>query len=73
MLNVKILFSGYGLPGHILPMLPLLRAFRDRGDDVAVLSTLSAAPMLDDHGAARVRPIAHTAVADRASVAAQRR
>ncbi|SEG92049.1 UDP:flavonoid glycosyltransferase YjiC, YdhE family [Actinacidiphila yanglinensis] len=43
---MRILFSSTPAHGHLLPQLPLARAFRDRGDDVSVISSASFAPML---------------------------
>ncbi|KOV50709.1 glycosyltransferase [Streptomyces sp. AS58] len=43
---MRILFSSTPAFGHLLPQLPLARAFRDRGDDVAVLTAASFRPML---------------------------
>ncbi|MEU1268568.1 glycosyltransferase [Streptomyces sp. NPDC005799] len=44
---MRILFSGTPAHGHLMPLLPLARAFRDRGDDVAVLTSAAFGPMLD--------------------------
>ncbi len=49
-MNVRILFSSTPAHGHLLPLLPLARAFRDRGDDVAVLTAGAFAPLLDAEG-----------------------
>ncbi|MFI2365247.1 glycosyltransferase [Promicromonospora sp. NPDC019610] len=46
-MNVRILFSSTPAHGHLLPLLPLARAFRDRGDQVAVLTAAAFAPLLD--------------------------
>lgn len=43
---MRILFSSTPAHGHLLPQLPLARAFRDRGDDVSVITSASFAPML---------------------------
>ncbi|SEN16938.1 glycosyltransferase [Actinacidiphila rubida] len=43
---MRILFSSTPAHGHLLPQLPLARAFRDRGDEVAVLTSASFGPML---------------------------
>ena len=45
---MRILFTGVPHHGHLLPVLPLARAFRERGDDVAVLVPASFAPVLSD-------------------------
>ncbi|HEY0577204.1 MAG TPA: glycosyltransferase [Pseudonocardia sp.] len=45
---MRILFTCVPHPGHLLPVLPLARAFRGRGDDVAVLVPASFAPVLSD-------------------------
>ena len=47
---MRILFSSTPAHGHLLPLLPLARAFRDRGDQVAVLTTGAFAPLLDAEG-----------------------
>lgn len=47
---MRILFSSTPAHGHLLPLLPLARAFRDRGDDVAVLTAGAFAPLLDAEG-----------------------
>ncbi|MEU3519879.1 glycosyltransferase [Streptomyces sp. NPDC006654] len=44
---MRILFSSTPAHGHLMPLLPLARAFRDRGDDVAVLTSAAFGPMLD--------------------------
>ncbi|MEV7864755.1 glycosyltransferase [Streptomyces sp. NPDC088124] len=43
---MRILFSSTPGYGHLLPQLPLARAFRDRGDEVAVLTSESFRPLL---------------------------
>ncbi|MFC9426747.1 glycosyltransferase [Streptomyces sp. NPDC056987] len=43
---MRILFSSTPGYGHLLPQLPLARAFRDRGDAVAVLTSESFRPLL---------------------------
>ncbi|MFD5753127.1 glycosyltransferase [Streptomyces sp. NPDC127033] len=43
---MRILFSSTPGYGHLLPQLPLARAFRDRGDQVAVLTSESFRPLL---------------------------
>ncbi|MGW5652676.1 glycosyltransferase [Streptomyces humi] len=44
---MRILFSSTPAHGHLMPLLPLARAFRDRGDDVAVLTSAAFGPMLE--------------------------
>ncbi|WEP00557.1 glycosyltransferase (plasmid) [Streptomyces sp. FXJ1.172] len=44
---MRIIFSSTPAHGHLMPLLPLARAFRDRGDDVAVLASAAFGPMLD--------------------------
>jgi UDP:flavonoid glycosyltransferase YjiC (YdhE family) len=48
--NMRILFSSTPAHGHLLPQLPLARAFRERGDDVAVLTSPGLAPVLAPEG-----------------------
>ncbi|MFI2486632.1 glycosyltransferase [Promicromonospora kroppenstedtii] len=47
---MRILFSSTPAHGHLLPLLPLARAFRDRGDQVAVLTAAAFAPLLHAEG-----------------------
>lgn len=47
---MRILFSSTPAHGHLLPLLPLARAFRDRGDQVAVLTAGAFAPLLEAEG-----------------------
>lgn len=47
---MRILFSSTPAHGHLLPMLPLARAFRDRGDQVAVMTAGIFAPVLAPEG-----------------------
>ncbi|GAB3727604.1 glycosyltransferase [Amycolatopsis oliviviridis] len=47
---MRILFSSVPQHGHLLPLLPLARAFRDRGHDVAVLTAAGMAPVLSAQG-----------------------
>ncbi|MFF3606719.1 glycosyltransferase [Streptomyces sp. NPDC002463] len=42
---MRILFSSTPAHGHLLPELPLARAFRDRGDEVAVITSAGFAPL----------------------------
>jgi UDP:flavonoid glycosyltransferase YjiC (YdhE family) len=44
---VRIIFSGSPAYGHIIPQLPLARAFSDLGHTVAVVAAKSVAPLLD--------------------------
>jgi UDP:flavonoid glycosyltransferase YjiC (YdhE family) len=47
---MRILFSSTPAHGHLLPQLPLARAFRDRGDQVAVMTAGLFAPVLAPEG-----------------------
>lgn len=47
---MRILFSSTPAHGHLLPQLPLARAFRDRGDTVAVMTSGAFAPVLAPEG-----------------------
>ncbi|GAA3720207.1 glycosyltransferase [Streptomyces tremellae] len=47
---MRVLFSSTPAHGHLLPQLPLARAFRDRGDTVAVLTGEAFAPVLAPEG-----------------------
>ncbi|MEW2545028.1 glycosyltransferase [Streptomyces sp. NPDC047002] len=47
---MRVLFSSTPAHGHLLPQLPLARAFRDRGDTVAVLTGKAFAPVLAPEG-----------------------
>ncbi|WP_329455559.1 glycosyltransferase [Streptomyces sp. NBC_01497] len=47
---MRILFSSTPAHGHLLPQLPLARAFRDRGDAVAVMTSDAFAPVLAPEG-----------------------
>src|SRR5688500_13435227 len=49
-MNMRILFSSVPQHGHLLPLLPLARAFRDRGHEVAVLTAAGMAPVLAPQG-----------------------
>jgi UDP-N-acetylglucosamine:LPS N-acetylglucosamine transferase len=44
---MRIIFSGNPAYGHVIPQLPLARAFSDRGDAVAVVAGKSVTPILD--------------------------
>ncbi|WP_030192025.1 glycosyltransferase [Streptomyces violaceorubidus] len=44
---MRILFSSTPQHGHLLPLLPLARAFRDRGDEVAVITSAGFGPLFD--------------------------
>ena len=46
-LTVRILFSATPTPGHLLPLLPLARAARVHGHDVAFLTGAGVTPMID--------------------------
>ncbi|GAA1376565.1 glycosyltransferase [Catellatospora chokoriensis] len=43
---MRILLSSTPAYGHILPLLPLARAFRDRGDSVALITAEAMAPVV---------------------------
>ncbi|MFE4910841.1 glycosyltransferase [Streptomyces sp. NPDC056652] len=47
---MRILFSSTPAHGHLLPQLPLARAFRERGDDVVFLTAGGLAPLLAKEG-----------------------
>jgi len=47
---MRVLFSSTPAYGHLLPLLPLARALRSRGHDVAVLSAETMAPVLAPEG-----------------------
>lgn len=47
---MRILFSSTPAHGHLLPLLPLARAFQERGDQVAVLTAGAFAPVLAPEG-----------------------
>lgn len=47
---MRILFSSTPAHGHLLPQLPLARAFKNRGDQVAVMTAGLFAPVLDPEG-----------------------
>ncbi|MEV7238820.1 hypothetical protein AB0N06_34395 [Streptomyces sp. NPDC051020] len=42
---MRILFSSTPQHGHLLPELPLARAFRDRGDEVGVITSAGFGPL----------------------------
>jgi UDP:flavonoid glycosyltransferase YjiC (YdhE family) len=50
MTPLRVLFSATPAYGHLLPQLPLARALRERGNDVAVLSTGTFGPALAPEG-----------------------
>lgn len=47
---MRVLFSSTGGDGHVLPLLPLAQAFRDRGDEVAVATGASSAHRVEGVG-----------------------
>ncbi|MET7695810.1 glycosyltransferase [Streptomyces sp. NPDC005483] len=47
---MRILFSSTPQHGHLLPVFPLARAFRDRGDEVAVITSASFGPLFAAEG-----------------------
>lgn len=49
-MNMRILLSSVPQHGHLLPMLPLARAFDARDDEVAVLTAAGMAPALEPDG-----------------------
>ncbi|SER23384.1 UDP:flavonoid glycosyltransferase YjiC, YdhE family [Lentzea xinjiangensis] len=53
-MNMRILFSSVPQHGHLLPLFPLARAFRDRGHEVAVLTAVGMAPVLAAQGLAHL-------------------
>ncbi|MFE9193461.1 glycosyltransferase [Micromonospora sp. NPDC007208] len=49
-MNMRVLFSNVPSFGHFLPLLPLIRAFRRQGHDVAVVTAAGMAPLLAPEG-----------------------
>ncbi|MET9224879.1 glycosyltransferase [Lentzea sp. NPDC003310] len=47
---MRILFSSVPQHGHLLPLFPLARAFRERGHEVAVLTAGGMAPVIEAQG-----------------------
>ena len=47
---MRVLFSTTPAHGHLLPLLPLARAFRERGDDVAVVTAGVFGPVVAPEG-----------------------
>ncbi|MFD4641043.1 nucleotide disphospho-sugar-binding domain-containing protein [Lentzea sp. NPDC058436] len=47
---MRILFSSVPQHGHLLPLFPLARAFRERGHEVAVLTAAGMAPVVAAQG-----------------------
>ncbi|QIQ02197.1 glycosyltransferase [Streptomyces liangshanensis] len=47
---MRVLFSGVPAYGHLIPLLPLARAFRARGDEVALMVPASLAHLAADEG-----------------------
>ncbi|GAB2834161.1 glycosyltransferase [Lentzea nigeriaca] len=47
---MRILFSSVPQHGHLLPLLPLARAFKERGHEVAVLAAAGMAPVVAAQG-----------------------
>ncbi|WKX11250.1 glycosyltransferase [Streptomyces sp. NL15-2K] len=45
---MRVLLSSTPLAGHLIPLLPLARAFRERGDNVALVTGSSAVPFVAD-------------------------
>jgi UDP:flavonoid glycosyltransferase YjiC (YdhE family) len=50
LINMRILFSSVPQHGHLLPLLPLARAFKNRGHEVAVLTAAGMAPVVAAQG-----------------------
>src|SRR6188474_154592 len=50
LINMRILFSSVPQHGHLLPLLPLARAFKERGHEVAVLTAAGMAPVVAAQG-----------------------
>jgi UDP:flavonoid glycosyltransferase YjiC (YdhE family) len=51
---MRIIMSATPQHGHLLPLLPLARALRDRGDEVAVLTSGALSPVVEAEG---LRPL----------------
>ncbi|MFI6232854.1 glycosyltransferase [Micromonospora sp. NPDC050784] len=49
-MNMRVVFSNVPSFGHFLPLLPLIRAFRRQGHDVAVVTAAGMAPLLAPEG-----------------------
>jgi len=47
---MRVLFSSAPLYGHLLPMMPLARAFAARGHVVGVLTAASGVPAVEPEG-----------------------
>jgi UDP:flavonoid glycosyltransferase YjiC (YdhE family) len=47
---MRVLFSSSAGDGHVLPLLPLALAFRDRGDEVAIATGPSLGPRIEEAG-----------------------
>jgi UDP:flavonoid glycosyltransferase YjiC (YdhE family) len=47
---MRVLFSSVAGYGHVFPLLPLAQAFRDRGDDVALATAATFAPLVEAAG-----------------------
>ena len=47
---MRILFFSSPLHGHVIPLIPVARAFRDRGDSVALVSAEVLAPLVAAEG-----------------------
>src|SRR5882672_5824761 len=47
---MRVLFSSAAGYGHLLPLVPLAQAFRDRGDAVAIATSASYATQVDAAG-----------------------
>jgi len=47
---MRIIVAATPQHGHLLPLLPLARTFRDRGDDVAVLTSADMNSVIEAEG-----------------------
>lgn len=66
---MRVAFSGTGFVGHLLPMVPLMRAFLAAGHEVAVITSADLAPFLHREASAQVTVLA---AGPRAGVTMQR-
>jgi UDP:flavonoid glycosyltransferase YjiC (YdhE family) len=49
-MSMRVLFSSTPAYGHLLPLLPLARALRGRGHEVAMLSAEAVSPIVAPEG-----------------------
>ncbi|QWF79732.1 hypothetical protein [Amycolatopsis sp. CA-230715] len=63
---MRILLSSVPQHGHLVPMLPLARAFKDRGDEVAVMTAAGMVSVLEPDGLALLPagPLPHVLFAE---------